>query len=173
MAQDLEQLPVNQNNLLSLFKEHNLKFKDLLPKQQIFIIIISMMAISILSWIIMAPVQKNIFGNINSIYLLQNILSGDININNPSVQIILKNLFVNLFVIFLISTIDMIINIVVLIASTKNKNYPPGRNKTNWLIGLWSAFLFITAPTGIPSAIIYWYYIVRPNKKLIKENIHG
>ena len=146
------------------------KFKMLSPKMQITIIIVSMAFLGLLSYLLMSPIQKTLLGGNYTVFgFLTGIFTGKINPTDPKSFELIKNILFYLIIAFIISTVDTLISIIVIIIATINKDYPAPHNKTNWLTGLWGAFIFMQAPTGLPSAFIYWYYIARVKKKNLQQ----
>lgn len=156
------------NTLLS--EKPQVKFKTLSSKMQLAIIVVSMAFLGLISYLLMVPVQKTLLGGNYTIFgFLMGMLTGKINPTDSTNFELIKSILFYLIIAFVISTVDTIISIVVIIIATINKDYPAPHNKTNWLTGLWGAFIFMQAPTGIPSAFIYWYYIARVKKKNLQQ----
>jgi hypothetical protein len=79
----------------------------------------------------------------------------------------LLNILLWLLLLLVISIADTIVNIAVLVLATRRKLYPPAQDRTVWLVGLWTAFIVVQLPTGIPSALLYWWFVARPAKNII------
>lgn len=61
--------------------------------------------------------------------------------------------------------VDGALNLATCVLATARKDYPAGRDRSSWIAGLWAAFLLIQLPTGLASALVYWWFVARPARR--------
>lgn len=105
----------------------------------------------------------------NNYELIFGILNGSLDPAEPEIYQQIVALIVWLIIVLIILILDLIVNIWVLVAAMRRKEYPPPHDRKLWLIGLWTAFFAIQAPTGFPSALAYYWFIVRNARPSVRE----
>lgn len=112
-------------------------------------------------------VQARILGLDGVIPLMQRVLQDPSLLrNDPSVLHQYTDLLVWLSTVFLLMAADGLVNLAVCVMASARKTYPPGRDKATWVAALWATFLLLQLPTGLPAALAYWWFIVRPARRL-------
>lgn len=110
-----------------------------------------------LNWRALAPTKDAM--NAMQAMMLGNIDMSDPHAFNGAKEILVKLLWLNVF-----TFADLGVNISVLVAASRRRaeDYPEHQKKAAWLAALWFVFFVVQLPTGVPSALVYWTFIVRP-----------
>ena len=156
-------LPLN-NDFLEEGKEHQIKWSLLDNKYKIIIVVVSLLFVGLFTSLLSGYLIKSFLWNGQNQGIILQSLNGTIDSSDPALLNQLVEMIVVLSVILVLLLVDTGINIWVLIAASSRKEYPSPHNRSTWLAGLWTAFFGIQAPTGIPSAFLYWWFIIRNSK---------
>jgi len=136
-------------------------WRQLPPRARIIILVLSVGSLAVLLFAF--GVQARVLGLTDALPMLQRVLQNpEILRTEPAVLQQYLGLMGWLVTILVVFSLDGLLNLAVCILASTRKTYPKDRDKTTWVTGLWAVFLLLQLPTGIPAALVYWWFIVRP-----------